>query len=238
MNKTTYDPEKFNLSTAKIKKEGNSYEIVIEPDPAIAFKEGKDIAILDILHSEQIFADAQRGQLAPEATFQKAFGTKNVIEIAKIILTDGAVHITAEHRKRQIEKKRRQIVTHIQKRGIDPRTKAPHTPARIELAMEEAKVHVDEFKAVEIQVKDIVKKLQPILPISFETKKVHVLVDAKHAHSLFGYIQSTGTITQNSWNNDGSWSGVVEIPGGIEQDFYDTLNSRTQGTVQTEIVEK
>jgi ribosome maturation protein SDO1 len=238
MNKTTYDPEKFNLSIARYKKEGNTYEIVIEPDPAIEFKEGKDVPILDILHSEQIFADAQRGQLAPENTFQSVFGTTKIVEIAKIIITDGAVHITAEHRKRQIEKKRRQIVTHIQKRGIDPRTKAPHTPARIELAMEEAKVHVDEFKAVEVQVKDIVKKLQPILPISFETKRIRILLGTQHAHSLFGYVQSIGTIIQNSWNNDGSWTGTVEIPGGIEQDFYDTLNSKTQGTVQTEIVEK
>jgi len=89
MKRTTYDPEKFNLNVARIKKGGENYEIVVDPDSAIAFKEGKEIEIIDILKYEKIFSDAQKGQLSPEKNFKESFGTEVILEIAKIILEKG-----------------------------------------------------------------------------------------------------------------------------------------------------
>jgi ribosome maturation protein Sdo1 len=41
---------------------------------------------------------------------------------------------------------------------MDPKTKSPHPRKRIELAMDEAGVHVDPFKPVSEQVKTIIEQ--------------------------------------------------------------------------------
>ena len=236
MNRQTFDPEKFNLDIAFIKKSGNQYEVVVDAEEAISFRE-KGGDILDVLKSEKIFADAQRGQEAAANTFQDSFGTEETLQIAEIILKEGEIKLTAEHRKAQIEKKRNQIVTAIQTNAIDPRINAPHTRTRVEDALDAAKVHIDEFKDVDEQVKEIIKKLQPILPLRFETKKIFVNVGSQYSHQLYGYLKKFKILNQQ-WGSDNSWAGTVEIPGGLENDFYDNINKMTHGTVETKIEEE
>jgi ribosome maturation protein SDO1 len=237
MKRQTFDPEKFQLDIAKIRKHGEQFEVVVDADAAILFREGSEKNIVNVLKSEHIFSDAQKGLLATELSFVKAFNTSDKNEIAKIILEKGEIQITAEKRKAEIEKKKRRIITMLQRYGVDPRTNVPHTIVRIEDAVAQSKVHIDEFKPVETQVKEIIKKIQIILPIRFETKSVRIDVPTKSAHAVYSYIQKMGVISKQVWGADQSWSGTVEIPGGLEQEFYDKLNSLSHGTVTTEIVE-
>ena len=58
----------------------------------------------------------------------------------------------------------------IHANGIDPKTNLPHPLQRIENALEEANVKIDEHKSEEKQVEEIVRKLQPILPIKFANR--------------------------------------------------------------------
>lgn len=236
MSRITYDPEKFNLNTARLKKGGHVFEIVIDPEEAILFKETGKNDIKDVLKSEKIFANAQRGQLAPETLFNDVFKTNETLDIATQILKDGELHLTAEHRKKQIEKKRNQIVYLIHRYGVDPRTDAPHTIVRIETALQEGKIKIDEYKSAEIQVKEILKKLQPILPLRFEVKEIEVVFSPKYAHSGYSYLKKGYTILRETWGTDNSWTGIVEVPGGLEDEFNDMLNSITHGTVETKVV--
>lgn len=235
MNRTTYDPEKFNLDVASMKKAGESFEIVVDADEAIKFRENKGGDILDVLKDEKIFSDAQRGQLAPESKFQGAFETDDVLKIAEQILKEGEIRLTAEHRKKAIERKRSQLVNLIQRNAIDPRINAPHTKTRVEDAFEVAKISVDEFKAAEEQVKDIIRKLQPVLPLKFEVKQIEMHVDSKYSHAVYGYLKKNFKIIKNIWiEND--WTGVVEVPGGLEVDFYDAINNMTHGGVNMKVI--
>lgn len=237
MKRQTFDPEKFQLDIAKIRKHGENFEIVVDADAAIAFREGTEKDISNVLKSEDIFADAQKGLIATESVFKDVFGTTDTTKIAEIILTKGEIQITAEKRKAEIEKKKKRVITMLQKYGVDPRTNVPHTIARIESAVEEAKVHIDEFKPVETQVKDILKKIQIILPIRFETKSVEIHAPTKCAHAIYNYVQKMGVVSKQVWGQDQSWSATVEIPGGLEEEFYDKLNSLSHGSVMTKLVE-
>ena len=40
---------------------------------------------------------------------------------------------------------------------MDPKTKAPHPRQRIELAMDQAGIHIDPFKSISEQVKTIIE---------------------------------------------------------------------------------
>ncbi|MFT4326579.1 MAG: ribosome assembly factor SBDS [Candidatus Woesearchaeota archaeon] len=231
----TYDPEKFNLNVAVFRFGGETFEIVVNPDAAIAFKETGRLDVLEVLSSEKIFSDAQRGQLAPEAKFESVFGTKDVVKIAEHILRKGEVSLTAEHRKKQIEKKKAQIVTFLQRNSIDPRMGTPHTKQRIEDALGLAKIHIDEFKPVDEQVKDIIRKLQPILPLKFEVKRLQIHVDPRYSHSVYGYLKKY-TVKQTTWGSDQGVSCILEIPAGLESEFYDMINGMTHGSAHIDVL--
>ena len=62
----THDHEKIHLNLGRIKKEGENFEIVVDPDLAIEFKDGKEVDIREVLKSEEVFSDAKKGLLCSE----------------------------------------------------------------------------------------------------------------------------------------------------------------------------
>ncbi len=232
----TYDKERFSVNLAKLKKSGENFEVVINSDNAIAFKQGKDIAIEDATINEKIFADAKKGLLASENRMKEIFNTIDSKEIAKIIIKEGEIQLTAEYKQKLRDEKKKQIINFIHVNGIDPKTGLPHPITRIENAFEEAKVHIDEFKPQEKQIDEILKKLRVILPIKFEIDEIEIKIPATHAAKMYSVVKSFSKIIKDEWLNDGSWKCVVEMPAGLKQDFFDKLNSMTHGEIETKIL--
>lgn len=231
------DQERVSYNLARLKKGSEKFEIVVDPDKAIAFKKGEgSFTVREILSSEKIFSDAKKGMVASETLLENVFKTKEILAVAEKIIKDGQIQLTPEYRKKLVEQKRKRIISIIHVNGVDPKTHAPHPITRIENAMEEAKVRIDEFKSPDQQVQEIIQKLRPILPIRFEVKEIEVKIPAEHAAKSYSLIQSSSKILKTDWLNDGSCLMVVEIPGGIEQDFYDKLNSFTHGNVETKVL--
>jgi ribosome maturation protein Sdo1 len=55
------------------------------------------------------------------------------------IVDEGEVQLTVEQRRELVEKKRAAIIAFISQQAVDPKTKMPHPPQRIELALEQIK---------------------------------------------------------------------------------------------------
>lgn len=219
---------------ARLKTHGEKFEILVDCEKALAFRQGKNVDISDILASEKIFSDAKKGVFASQTKMQEIFGTGEAAEVAKLILKKGEVQVTAEHKSKEQEEKRKQILAYIHRNGVDPRTHLPHPPQRIELAFDEAKVHIDERRGALEQIQDILKKLQPILPIKFERKEISIRVPSQYAGKTYGAIKSMSTILREEWLDDGSWKGVVEIPAGMQNELFDKLNAMTHGSIEAE----
>ena len=92
--------------------------------------------------------------------------------IAKIILEKGSIQLTTNQRKEMVEQKRQMIIQEIHSTAIDPKAKTPHPRTRIELALEESRFSVDPFKRLELQVKDAINILKPLIPLSFEPVRI------------------------------------------------------------------
>jgi ribosome maturation protein SDO1 len=129
-------------------------------------------------------------------------------------------------------------VAYIAANAINPQTGAPHPPQRIEIAMEEAKVRLEEKKGLEEQVKIVLEAIRPLLPIRFEKVKIAVKLSAEDSAKCYGDLKAFGAILQEEWQRDGSWIGVVEMPAGMQTDFLEKLNARTKGNVETRIVKR
>jgi len=220
------------ISIARLKKASDVFEIVVNPDQAIYFRHHPEANIRDALVYPKIYIDVKKGLLATEQKLQEVFGTTDPLEAAKQIILKGDIQITAEYRKQLLEQKRKRIIEIIHRQGVDPRTNAPHPIQRVEAALEQAKVRIDEYKPAESQVSEILKELRPILPIKLVMKELDVLVPAEFAPKVHPLVKTFGKILKEHWESDGSWNGKVEIPGGMETEFYDKLNKLTHGHAQ------
>jgi ribosome maturation protein SDO1 len=225
----TFDQERVSFNLARLKKGGETFELVVEPDAAVTFKERGSGDIEDVVKAQKIFADAKKGELAGEEQTKAVFETTDFATVARRILDEGEIQLTAEHRERVREAKRKQLIAKIHRNAIDPKTGNPHPATRIELAFEEAKIKIDEFKTAEQQLQDIVKKLQPILPLKFEKAKLVVRVPSTHAGKMYGEVTRMATLLKEQWQNDGSWLAEVELPAGMKHDFIDMVNNTTHG---------
>ncbi|MHB8117379.1 MAG: ribosome assembly factor SBDS [Methanothrix sp.] len=221
---------------ARLKTHGTTFEVLVDPDGALALKRGDRVNLEDILAVEDIFENASRGDRSPEEDLQKAFGTLEVLPIAEIIIKKGDISLTAEQRKQFIENKRRQVIEVIARNAINPQTKTPHPPTRIEQAMTEARVNIDPTKSIDELVKIAMKAIRPLIPIRFELVEVAVKIPPAYAPKAYGEVAAFGKLSREAWQNDGSWIGVVEIPAGMQTEFYALINRLTKGEAETKLL--
>ena len=221
---------------AKISMHGKHFEILIDSDKEMEFKAGKSVSLGDVLAVEKIFTDSKKGMEASPAVLKQCFWTEDASEVAKQIIMKGEFAATAEFKQKQRDEKKRQIVYMIHRNAVDPTTHLPHPITRIEMAMEEAKVHIDENEDAMRQLQDIIKKLRPILPIKFEVKEIMVKIPPEFAAKSYTLLNSFGKRLKEEWLNDGSLSVVLEIPGGLEGEFYEKLNHMCHGNVWSQVI--
>jgi len=221
---------------ARYEKNGEKFEVLIDPSVAQKIKNNEKVNIIENLVIDTIFKDSKKGTRVSEEKLKEVFGSDDVETVAKEIVLKGELQLTTEQRRKMMEEKRKQVIVTIVRNSINPQTKTPHPPERIKLAMEEARVKIDPFKPVDLQVQEVLKALRPVLPISFEKIRIAVKLSGSDCGKVYGDIKSFGEIKKEEWQKDGSWIGVVEIPAGLQNDFYDKLNDKTKGNAETKIV--
>jgi ribosome maturation protein SDO1 len=221
---------------ARMTKDNEHFEILVKPEKALDYRMGKIAGITEILVAETIFSDANKGTKMSEENIKKAFGTTDALKVAETILKNGTLQLTTEQRRKMIEDKRKQIVDFISRQSVDPKTKLPHPPARIENAMEQIRYSIDPFKPIEEQAKEIIKLLRTILPLKMEQVIVGVRIPAEYSARAYGSIKGFGTIKREEWRSDGSWFGEIEMPAGSYALFLDKLGNITKGNGEAKIV--
>ncbi len=221
---------------ARYESHGDKFEILIDPNIVDSVRSGEVESIIEYMAAEEIFRDARKGDRSSEDEIKEVFGTGDINEIAIRIIKKGEVQLTTEQRKKMQEEKKRKIVAEIARNAINPQTKAPHPPQRIEAAMEEAHVHIDPFKPAEKQVQSVLNALRPLIPIRFEKIKVAVKLSGENYGKAYGDIVGYGKILREEWQSDGSWIGVVEIPAGVQVEFFDRIAKKCKGDVETKIL--
>lgn len=215
---------------------GDKFEILVEPDKGLAYKRGELGEVANVLMVDTIFTDANKGEKASSAKLKEAFGTSDPLEAAVQIFEKGTFLLTAKQRKEMTEQKLRKIISIISRTYVDPQTKLPHPPLRIENALNEVRVSIDPFKEAEEQVKDIVQALRPMLPMSSESVQVAIKIPPEHASRSYGVAKEYGEIKRDEWQADGSWIAVVEVPAAMQIEFMERLGKVTQGNVQSKIL--
>ncbi|WP_435064721.1 ribosome assembly factor SBDS [Halobaculum sp. EA56] len=226
--------------TARLESHGTRFEVLIDPDAALAIKRGEFEGDLeDVIAAEDVFENASRGDRPPEEDVEEVFGTTDPMEIIPDVVKRGEIQITAEQRKEMLEQKRKQLINRITRNAVNPQMDdAPHPPERIERALEEAGFTVDPMEPVENQIDDALDALRPVIPIRFDEVTIAVQLPADYAGSGQAKVREFGELEREEWQSDGSWVGVVTFPAGLQNDFYDLVNEVSSGEAETRVVKE
>ncbi len=220
-------------TTARIKKAGKNFEIIVDVDEAMKIKKNEIESIEP--QGDRIFSDSKKGFVASPNDLQEAFGTENTNEIAKKIIKEGEVLLTQNYRDEEKEKKYRQIVNFLSTNAIDSQSGNPISSERIKNALEEINLNIKNIP-IESQIKEILEELNKILPIKLETKKIKVEIPAIYTGKVYGLVNSY-KIKEN-WKENGNLETFLNIPSGLIMEFYDKLNSATHGSAITEEIKE
>jgi len=225
---------KYTLVRYQIGSE--KFEIMVDPDKGLAYKRGELGEVRNVLLVDTIFTDANKGEKASAEKLEKAFGTSDPLEVAEILFEKGIFQLNTQQRREMMEQKWRQIIHIISRTYVDPKTKLPHPPVRIENALEDVRVQIDPLKDAEEQVKDVVDALRHILPMSSDNIQIAIKVPAEYTGKSYGIAKDFGEIKRDEWQSDGSWIAVVELPAAMQVEMLEALGKSTQGNIQSKIV--
>ena len=218
-------------TTARIKKGGKHFEILVDLDEAMKVRKeepGNNLGAAVL--TDAIFHNLKAGEHAGDNDLDIAFGTSDVMKISEKIIKEGEVVRTTESMKIVHDAKYKQIVEFLVKNAVSPEGR-PYTSDRIMKALGEAHVNVKN-KPIESQIEEISDQLAKILPVKIEKKKARLLIPAIHTGKAYGIVKEF--MKTEDWKNNGDLEVIVEMPAGLIFDFYDKINGATHGSVLSE----
>ena len=228
--------ESSRFTTVRLTIAGEHYEILVNPDSALSYKQGRNVEPSAVIAVDEVYSDSRKGLRSSGEKLKLHFGTDDPAKAALEVLKRGELNLTQEQRKKLTEEKRRAIIAAISKNFVDPRTLLPHPPMRIDQAMLEARVSVDPFQDPNEQMKAVVDALRTILPLKSEKIRLQVKVSAQYTGQAIGILKTFGEIVKEDWLADGTLSAIVEIPAGGQPGLLDRLGSTTKGAAQVTVV--
>lgn len=214
----------------------DKFEILVKPDPALEYKLGKKMDISNIMISDEIYSDANKGTRCSSEKLMKHFKTTDQLEIAKQIMDKGDLNLNTDQRRKMIEEKKRQIVEYINKNFVDPKSHMPHPISRINAVLDEARVAIDPFKRLDDQLKNIIEALRKIIPLKSEILELTVTVPSQFSGQSFSVFKTIGEIKSEQWLSDGSLQVILSINAGMKSSFLDRIGTATKGSAQ--VIEK
>jgi len=219
----------------RMKAKGKNFEILADVDKAMQLRKGIPVSIENVLAVDQIFTDVKKGLKPTVAELKDCFGTEDTKTIADKIIKHGEILLPIEYRKKEQEAKIKQVIDFISKNAIDPTTGRPHTATRIEKALEQAGVNI-ENRPIEEQIAKILEKIRPIIPIRIETKRLKIVIPAVHTGKAYGLLQEYKE--SEDWLGNGDLVCIVNLPAGLQMEFYDKLNAITHGSALAEEIKE
>ena len=222
--------DKFTI--VRLNAGNEKFEILVKPDPALEYKLGKKMDISNIMISDEIYSDANKGTRSSTEKLMKQFKTTDQLEIAKLIMARGDLNMNTDQRRKMIEEKKRQIVEYINKNFVDPKTHMPHPVSRINAVLAETRLAIDPFKRLDDQIKDVIEPLRKVLPLKSEILELNVTVPAQFSGQSFSVFKSIGEIKSEQWLADGSLQVVLNLNAGMKSSFLDRIGTATKGSAQ------
>jgi len=219
----------------KIKVNNKHFEIMVDLELALKLRKGAAVNIQNVLLANDIFTNHKTSSKAASADLVAAFGTSDVFAVADRIVKKGDIQLLKDYRDEQQENKIKQVVDWLVRNAVDARNGRPFTAQIIENSIKQAGLKIDN-KPVDQQVPVITEGLKTILPIKIETKKIAITIPAIHTGKVYGLVKDYKD--KENWLSNGDLRVIINIPVGLQMEFYDKLNAITHGSALTEEIKQ
>jgi ribosome maturation protein SDO1 len=221
---------------ARIKINNKHFEIMVDLDLALKLRKGENVNIQNVLLANDVFTNSQNGSKASSSDMITCFGTSDVNAVATRIVQKGDIQLPKDYKDEQSENKKKQVVDFFVRNAVDARTGRPFTSQMIENALDQKGINITN-QPLDRQISGITEALKTILPIKIETKKLAITIPAIHTGKVYSIINQYKE--KEDWLNNGDLRVIINIPVGLQMEFYDKLNAVTHGSaVSEEIKEK
>jgi ribosome maturation protein SDO1 len=210
----------------KIKVNNKHFEIIVDLELALKLRKGENVNIQNVLLTNDIFVNSKDGSKASTADLTACFGTADVFAVVDRIIKKGDVQLPKDYRDEQQDNKKKQVTDWIVKNAVDARTNRPFSQPMIENALSQAGVNISN-QPLEQQISAITESLKSILPLKIETKKLIITVPAVYTGKVYGIFNQYKE--KEDWLSNGDLKVTINIPVGLQMEFYDKLNSVTHG---------
>lgn len=126
-----------NVSLVRLKKGKKRFEIACYKNKVLEWRQGIETDLDNVLQIPNVFLNVSKGQTAPTAELQKAFGKEaKVDDIILEILKRGELQVGEKERSAQLERVHNEVVSIVAAKLVDPRTKRVYTTGMIEKALD------------------------------------------------------------------------------------------------------
>ena len=214
---------------ARYEHGGKRFEILIDPQLVDSYRNDPESVELDtFLATDEVWLDARGGERPTSDQLLSAFGSANIDECVSKIMEKGTIQLTTVQRKERVVSMKAAIIHKIASTAIDPRSKMPHPPSRIETALEESRYSVDPFLSIDRQVTDAIKLMRPLIPLKFATARLAFRIPGVEYGSVQKLLREL--VIKEEWLANGDWACVVEVPAGSKIDLMGDIAKRSKGS--------
>ncbi len=154
-----------NIAVVRLKKAGVRFEIACYKNTVVAWRDGFERDLDNVLQTTRVYTNVSKGVFAKEEDVFRAFGTKDESAVCEIILNQGELQVSDKERKVTLENIFRDAVTVLVEKCVNPETNRPYPPGVIERALREIHFSVDPMKGAKQQALAALPKLQTVFPI-------------------------------------------------------------------------
>lgn len=121
----------------RLKKGKKRFEIACYKNKVLEYRSGVETDLDNVLQIPNVFLSVSKGQTAPTADLQKAFGAKtSTDDIIQEILKKGEMQVGEKERHAQTERLEKEVLDIVAGKLVDPRSKRVYTPGMIGKALE------------------------------------------------------------------------------------------------------
>jgi ribosome maturation protein SDO1 len=216
---------------ARFSRDNDYFEIWVDPEMAWDYKHGKtNINFNDMIALDTIYCDAKKGEEAKQDKIQEVFKTNNLEDVVKKIIINGEVQITTSQRNEMLERRKKDIIEFITKNAHDPKANTAVPSQRIINALEEIKYKFSLSRKKDDEIKEVLFKLQKVMPISLEKISVFLEVPAAYTGRVQPILHKY-EIEEEKWAPTGVLFVKIKTPVGLKSNLINELNNITHGQI-------
>ena len=165
-----------NIAVVRLKKAGVRFEIACYKNTVVAWRDGFEKDLDNVLQTTKVYNNVSKGVFAKEEDLLRAFGTKDEETVSRLILDTGELQVSEKERKNVFDVIFRDAVTVLVEKCVNPSTNRPYPPGMIERALKEIHFSVDPMRSAKQQALAAIPKLRAVFPIRHAAMRFKLVV--------------------------------------------------------------